>query len=113
MRRIVPTTMTRITANITAYSAMSWPCSSSHNCCRRVATGAPLFRILTHCFPEGKADVPVQTSLPQADTRINSLISTGRQANGTEVPERMGLFGFGYLLGDTLQRQRLIDGKQG
>ena len=28
--RIVPTTMTRITANITAYSAMSWPSSSRH-----------------------------------------------------------------------------------
>ena len=26
--RIVPTTMTRMTASITAYSAMSWPCSS-------------------------------------------------------------------------------------
>jgi hypothetical protein len=26
MSRIVPTTMTSITANITAYSAMSWPC---------------------------------------------------------------------------------------
>jgi len=28
--RIVPTTRTRITANITAYSAMSWPSSSRH-----------------------------------------------------------------------------------
>jgi hypothetical protein len=28
--RIVPTTRTRITANITAYSAMSWPRSSDH-----------------------------------------------------------------------------------
>jgi len=28
--RIVPTTMTRITASITAYSAMSWPSSSRH-----------------------------------------------------------------------------------
>jgi len=27
-RRIVPTTSTKITASITAYSAMSWPCSS-------------------------------------------------------------------------------------
>ena len=31
IRRIVPTTKTRMTANITAYSAMSWPCSSDHN----------------------------------------------------------------------------------
>ena len=30
-RRIVPTTITRITANITAYSAMSWPSSSDHS----------------------------------------------------------------------------------
>src|SRR6266700_3798350 len=29
-RRIVPTTITRITASITAYSAMSCPCSSCH-----------------------------------------------------------------------------------
>lgn len=31
MRRIVPTTMMRITATITAYSAISWPASSAHN----------------------------------------------------------------------------------
>jgi hypothetical protein len=30
-RRTVPTTNTRITANITAYSAMSWPSSSRHS----------------------------------------------------------------------------------
>src|SRR5258708_23175050 len=30
MRRMVPTTITRITASITAYSAMSCPCSSRH-----------------------------------------------------------------------------------
>ena len=29
--RIVPTTMTRITASITAYSAMSWPSSCVHS----------------------------------------------------------------------------------
>src|SRR5580692_11661774 len=31
IKRIVPTTITRITASITAYSAMSWPCSSDHS----------------------------------------------------------------------------------
>ena len=31
IKRTVPTTMTRITASITAYSAISWPCSSFHN----------------------------------------------------------------------------------
>src|SRR2546430_9916665 len=31
IRRIVPTTITKITANITAYSAMSWPLSSVQN----------------------------------------------------------------------------------
>jgi hypothetical protein len=31
IRRIVPTTKTRITASITAYSAMSCPASSTHN----------------------------------------------------------------------------------
>ncbi len=30
IRRIVPTTITRITASITAYSAISWPSSSCH-----------------------------------------------------------------------------------
>src|SRR6267154_5991158 len=30
MRRMVPTTITRMTASITAYSAMSCPCSSRH-----------------------------------------------------------------------------------
>jgi hypothetical protein len=34
-RRTVPTTNTRITASITAYSAMSCPASSCHNLCRR------------------------------------------------------------------------------
>jgi len=29
--RMVPTTRTRITASITAYSAMSWPCSSDQS----------------------------------------------------------------------------------
>src|SRR4249919_3853232 len=33
MRRIVPTTMTRITASMTAYSAISCPSSSHHNLC--------------------------------------------------------------------------------
>jgi hypothetical protein len=31
INRMVPTTNTRMTANITAYSAMSWPSSSDHN----------------------------------------------------------------------------------
>lgn len=31
INRIVPTTITRITASITAYSAMSWPLSSVQN----------------------------------------------------------------------------------
>jgi hypothetical protein len=30
-KRIVPTTTTRITASITAYSAMSWPSSCHHS----------------------------------------------------------------------------------
>jgi hypothetical protein len=31
INRMVPTTSTRMTANMTAYSAMSWPSSSDHN----------------------------------------------------------------------------------
>src|SRR5215471_388536 len=33
MSRTVPTTSTRITASITAYSAISWPDSSDHSLC--------------------------------------------------------------------------------
>jgi hypothetical protein len=47
--RIVPTTITRITANITAYSAMSWPCSSLHN--------API-NSLIDLSPSGKSSRP-------------------------------------------------------
>src|ERR1700741_3040167 len=36
--RIVPTTRTRITASMTAYSAMSWPLSSTQNLTRSVDT---------------------------------------------------------------------------
>jgi hypothetical protein len=39
--RIVPTTTTRITASITAYSAMSWPCSSVHNLRKRLSIIPP------------------------------------------------------------------------
>jgi hypothetical protein len=41
IKRIVPTTNTRITANITAYSAMSWPRSSVHKF-RKVLAIIPL-----------------------------------------------------------------------
>jgi hypothetical protein len=34
---MVPTTITKITANITAYSAMSWPSSSDQNLLRNLA----------------------------------------------------------------------------
>ena len=38
IKRIVPTTITSTTANMTAYSAMSWPRSSDHNLFRNRAT---------------------------------------------------------------------------
>jgi len=38
MSLIVPTTSTKITASITAYSAISWPSSSDHNLQRRCVT---------------------------------------------------------------------------
>src|SRR6266700_1645674 len=41
-RRIVPTTITRITASITAYSAMSWPLSSFHKCKGKLNIRTPL-----------------------------------------------------------------------
>jgi len=42
--RMVPTTKTRMTASITAYSAISWPVSSLHSLCSK----APPFSF----FPE-------------------------------------------------------------
>jgi hypothetical protein len=36
-KRIVPTAITRITASMTAYSAMSWPSSASHSLPRKFA----------------------------------------------------------------------------
>src|SRR5271169_883351 len=41
-RRIVPTTITRITASITAYSAISWPSLHRHSWRRRPLMFAPL-----------------------------------------------------------------------
>ena len=46
----VPTTNTRMTANITAYSAMSWPWSSRHNPHRKgfILTSASKAVIVKH-----------------------------------------------------------------
>lgn len=41
INRTVPMTMTRITASITAYSAMSWPSSFDQMDCRVVKIGPP------------------------------------------------------------------------
>src|SRR5579859_3838947 len=41
MRRIVPTTSTRITASMTAYSAMSWPSFSCQSLRKRGSIFAP------------------------------------------------------------------------
>jgi len=49
IKRIVPTTITKMTASITAYSAMSWPCSSRH----KLTT---LFLIDIVCPPSNQAD---------------------------------------------------------
>ena len=38
IKRTVPITITRITASMTAYSAMSWPCSSFHTLFRKFLT---------------------------------------------------------------------------
>lgn len=40
IKRIVPTTITKITAAMTAYSAMSWPLSSFSKCCNVFNTWA-------------------------------------------------------------------------
>jgi hypothetical protein len=52
--RIVPTTITRITANITAYSAMSWPRSSDQKCCRKLATLSSTKVLLSGARRQGK-----------------------------------------------------------
>jgi hypothetical protein len=41
IKRIVPTTITRITASITAYSAMSWPWSSDQSLQSNLVTLSP------------------------------------------------------------------------
>src|ERR1039458_9943286 len=56
--RIVPTTITRITANITAYSAMSWPWSAAHSL-RRTSTinhpqKSPISLMVHHHDPRGR-----------------------------------------------------------
>src|SRR5438270_6774343 len=57
-RRIVPTTSTKITASITAYSAMSWPCSSFQSVRRR--SSITLLSWL-ECFQfEGRADEKIR-----------------------------------------------------
>ena len=67
IRRTVPTTMTRITASMTEYSAMSWPASSDQSCKQRLRyevfidlTPIPLFSLLPflYAIPEvcGTAD---------------------------------------------------------
>ena len=50
-RRIVPTTITRITASITAYSAMSWPRSSDHSLLTNTAITASYVLLLFRSFP--------------------------------------------------------------
>jgi hypothetical protein len=52
-KRIVPTTSTRITASITAYSAMSWARSSSNTFQRILVTVPPLVEELAHTNQEG------------------------------------------------------------
>ena len=41
INRTVPTTITKITASITAYSAMSWPCSSDQSLLNSLVTFSP------------------------------------------------------------------------
>lgn len=65
--RMVPTTMTRITANMTAYSAMSCPCSSRQSFLNNAATG----RLLT--LSGGPATYTTALS-----TAPNLLIIAGR-----------------------------------
>jgi len=61
MSLMVPTTSTRITASITAYSAMSWPASSDHKLQRRLVkvrlpSHSETTRVYT--FPSGSERLP-------------------------------------------------------
>src|SRR5271166_6225431 len=91
MSRIVPTTITRITANITAYSAMSCPLSSFQSCFNRFATGL-LFLVCSRLLmtvpqtPKGIADhtYPTHSFLRLICNGI--VVFKLFPANGTEVP---------------------------
>src|SRR5271155_2984149 len=55
IRRMVPTTITRITASMTAYSAMSCPCSSRHSSNKNFFIIQFLLRKQTEKVPFGVA----------------------------------------------------------
>src|SRR5689334_1899025 len=61
--RIVPTTSTRITASITAYSAMSCPSSSAHNL-RSVFIISSIETSRLHCRPARRGQLPSTIVFP-------------------------------------------------
>jgi hypothetical protein len=68
MSLIVPTTITRITASITAYSAISWPSSSRHNPTRMSFISTPRQK-------------PPKTSLTASNaTELAARLSSGRKS---------------------------------
>src|SRR5450755_35758 len=90
IRRIVPTTITRITANITAYSAMSCPCSSFQSCCKRFATGSSFLASFDRALFGPRHYGPILNSLTHGSFKLWSvrviLVFAICTANGTEVP---------------------------
>jgi hypothetical protein len=80
IRRIVPTTITKITANITAYSAMSCPCSSRHKLQR-------VLYILSSMGPNHSADSRCCAKLRTSN--LDAVASSGVPRNYSgEAPGR-------------------------
>src|SRR5450432_4320351 len=84
IRRIVPTTITRITANITAYSAMSCPCSSFQSCCNSFATGL-LFLGKSDLLPTVERPLFRSTLVPQGCPFPKIIAARPPFANGPKV----------------------------
>src|SRR5882724_8933242 len=82
--RIVPTTITRITANITAYSATSCPCSSRHTLCNHFAIAALLgttVRPFWVLCPHAAVACRHSNSECKSFTRVNSECQTANSPN--------------------------------
>src|ERR1700731_1795350 len=93
--RTVPTTSTRITASMTAYSAISWPDSSDHNLWMNLdipasCPGGLLILLLTNWFPimpTGPQDVKHSNGrVFRGEPQDMQLISTSCKSSAGILP---------------------------